>query len=351
MSFTTGNKYKITLFGTSHGDCIGCTIEGIPEGLEIDFEKIDTEMKRRKPQGTLTTKRKETDNYDIISGVLDEICDGSPLTCVIPNTDAIFSDYNKDIPRPGHADYAANIKYNGYNDYRGGGFFSGRMTAPLVFAGAVAKQILEKKGIYVYSHILSVKDSKEASFSDLDCNTIINRLREIKTYPFPCLEKEKEFINIIKENSPDSVGGVCEIMVLGVPVGVGEPFFDSIESTLSKLFFSVPGIKGVEFGDGFKITELTGSVANDCPHYIKDEITFLSNHSGGINGGLANGMPIICRVAVRPTPSVSIEQETVDLEKGENTKLTVHGRHDRAIILRIAPVMEAVTAMGILDLL
>ena len=353
MSFSTGNKFKITIFGTSHGDCVGCTIEGIPPGFELNILDIDKEMERRLAKDAFTTERKETDKYNIISGLFEGKCDGGPLTCIIPNIAQNSSEYNKNIPRPGHADYVAKIKYKGFNDYRGGGFFSGRMTASLVFAGAIAKQILLQKGIFVYSHILSVKNNKESSFLDFAPETLkkSDLLNRIKESSFPCLEKENEFRNIIKENSPDSVGGVCELMVLGVPVGVGEPFFDSIESTLAKLFFSIPGILGVEFGEGFKISEMTGSEANDCPKYENNKVTFLTNHSGGINGGISNGMPIICKVAVKPTPSISLDQNTINTKSCENTKISVSGRHDKAIILRIAPVMEAVTAIGILDLL
>lgn len=351
MSFTIGNKFKITLFGASHDNFIGVSIEGIPGGFEINTDNIVKELQRRRPNSKFSTKRIEKDDFQI-SGLLNNKTCGGPITFIIPNCDIKSEDYNRNIFRPSHSDYPAYVKYNGFNDYRGGGFFSGRMTAPLVVAGSVAMDILREKNIEIYSHILSIKNIKEMSFEDLmkksDYNNILNDLKEKS---FPCIEKESEYLNLLEEYKNDSLGGICEIMVLGMPVGVGEPYFDSIESVLSRLYFSVPGIKGVEFGDGFGISELLGSEANDELTYKNREISLKSNHSGGINGGLSNGMPIISKVSIRPTPSILTEQDTVDISKKENTKISVKGRHDNSIVLRIAPVMEAVTAIGILNLL
>lgn len=360
MSFTTGKNFKITVFGTSHGDCTGITCEGIPAGYKIDTEFINREIARRKSTDRNSTQRQEKDSFKIISGIFENRTDGGPVTAVFPNTDTESRDYDRYIFRPGHADYTAYIKYKGFSDYRGGGFFSGRMTLPLVFAGALAKQYLKEKNIEIFSHILSVKNEKEISFGELFGNFHSERdtdskkqkiLTELSSASFPCIEKETQFRNIIENTENDSVGGICEIMVLGMPPGVGEPFFDSMESVLSKLYFSVPGIKGIEFGEGFAITEMTGSEANDRMEYREGTVTFLSNHSGGISGGISNGMPVICRAAVRPTPTVSKEQKTVNADTKENILYKGRGRHDKTIILRISPIMEAVTAIGLLDLI
>lgn len=352
MSFSFGNRYRINLFGTSHGECVGITIDGLPAGTEIDFAHINTEIQRRKSTAALSTARREKDSYRILSGIFKGKTDGGPITCIFPNKDTESRDYDRNIFRPGHADYTAFAKYGGNNDWRGGGFFSGRMTAPIVFAGAIGKQILAQKNIEIYSHIQSVKQEKEINFEAFAKDeNFKNTLKELSKKSFPCIEKETEFLDIIKNAENDSVGGVCEIMVLGMPVGVGEPFFHSIESTLSSVYFSVPGIKGVEFGDGFAITELLGSRANDCPKYKDGKITFESNHSGGINGGISSGMPIIARVAVRPTPTIRKEQNSINIQTEENIKFCGKGRHDKAIILRIAPVMEAATAIGLIDLI
>ena len=348
MSFSAGNKLKITLFGTSHGPCIGATLAGIKAGISFDFDEVRKETDRRKSRLALSTPRREEDNFQIISGICDGTTDGGPITVIFPNNDTDSRDYDRYIPRPGHADYPAFVKYAGMNDHRGGGFFSGRMTAPLVFAGALCKQILKQKGIKIFSHIKSVKDLEEASFAETEITD--EMIDKLTASSFPCIEKEKEFLEIIEKAENDSVGGVCEIMATGIAVGVGEPFFDSVESTLAKLVFSVHGIKGIEFGYGFGITRLYGSQAND--EIVSDgEITLKTNHSGGINGGLTNGMPLLFRVAVRPTPTVSLPQNTVNLKTGENETIVGRGRHDKAIILRIAPIMEAVTAMGLCDLI
>lgn len=360
MSFSTGKNFKITVFGTSHGDCTGITCEGIPAGYKIDTEFINREIARRKSTDRNSTQRQEKDSFKIISGIFENRTDGGPVTAVFPNRDTKSEDYDRYIFRPGHADYTAYIKYKGFSDYRGGGFFSGRMTLPLVFAGTLAKQYLKEKNIEIFSHILSVKNEKEISFGELFGNFHSERdtdsrkqkiLTELSSASFPCIEKETQFRNIIENTENDSVGGICEIMVLGMPPGVGEPFFDSMESVLSKLYFSVPGIKGIEFGEGFAITEMTGSEANDRMEYREGTVTFLSNHSGGISGGISNGMPVICRAAVRPTPTVSKEQKTVNADTKENVLYKGRGRHDKAIILRISPIMEAVTAIGLLDLI
>ncbi|MBU3182242.1 chorismate synthase [Clostridium psychrophilum] len=354
MSGQWGKKVKYSIFGESHGRGIGITIDGLPPGIELDMDFINGEMQRRAPgRDEFSTKRFEGDKVEILSGYFNGYTTGTPLCGVIFNENQNSKDYDKlkDLARPGHADFTGKVKYSGFNDYRGGGHFSGRITAPLVFAGAVAKQILFDKGIVIGSHILSIGNVHDNYFDSV--NLEIQTLADVLHKDFPVIDdlkgKEmKSFILKAKEET-DSVGGIIEVAILNVPCGLGEPFFDSIESNLSQLLFSVPAVKGVEFGLGFEITTLRGSKANDEPYIDNVRVLTKTNNNGGINGGISNGMPIVFRVAMKPTPSIAKTQNTVDMATGENSEISVTGRHDPCIVLRALPVIEACAAMSILD--
>lgn len=356
MSSMWGNKIKLSIFGESHGRAIGITIDGIEPGVELDLEYINKEMSRRAPgKSEFSTPRKEGDNFEILSGFFNGRTTGTPLCSVIYNKDQHSRDYEstKGLIRPSHGDFTGYIKYNGYNDYRGGGHFSGRITAPLVFAGAICKQILEKKGIIIGSHIKSIGGIEDDSF---DMVTLYNEeLKKLRSSNFPLLNKEAE--NSMREailkakSEKDSLGGIVEAAALNLPAGIGSPFFDSVESRIAQLLFSIPAIKGVEFGLGFNIAKLKGSDANDEFYIEENRIKTYSNNNGGILGGITNGMPLIFRAAIKPTPSIGRAQNTVDIEKRENAKLEIMGRHDPCIVPRVIPVIEAVAAIAILDLM
>ena len=356
MGSTWGKNIKLSLFGESHGVGIGITIDGLPSGIELDLEAIKIEMKRRATgKNKLTTARKEADEFEILSGYFNGYTTGTPLSILIRNNDQKSRDYSKikDIARPSHADYSGKIRYNGFNDYRGGGHFSGRLTAPIVFAGAVAKQILAKKGIYIGTHIKSIKDLEDRDFNELDMKE--EKFIELSREQLPFLdesikEKAKQVILDARENH-DSVGGIIECAIIGMEGGVGNPFFNSIESQLSSLMFSIPAVKGVEFGTGFDITRLFGSEANDNI-YIKDgKVVTSTNHNGGIVGGITNGMSLNFRIAIKPTPSISREQHTINMKTMEETKFEIVGRHDPCIVPRALVVVEGMAAIGILDFL
>jgi len=356
MSGMWGNNLKISIFGESHGVGIGITIDGLPAGFEINIDYVMKEMERRAPgMSKLSTARKEGDKPEILSGFFNGRTTGAPLCAVIRNSDMHSQDYGKlkDIMRPGHSDYPGYIKYNGFNDYRGGGHFSGRITAPLVFAGAICKQILESKGITIGTHVKSIEDIQDKSFYDVELSKEL--LEELKTKELPLLdpEKEEEMRNTILEakKDQDSVGGTIECTVLGMDAGIGNPFFDSVESTLAHLMFSVPAVKGIEFGKGFEMTKFRGSTTNDSYYYEGDKVKTRTNSNGGITGGITNGMPILFKVAVKPTSSISKPQKTINIAEKKEEELVVVGRHDPCIVQRAVPVIEAVTAMGILDLI
>ncbi len=354
MKNTFGQNISYTLFGESHGPEIGIVIDGLAPGIEIDEEYIRHELGRRRPGGRISTSRTEADNFRIVSGMFNGKATGTPLCILIPNTNTKSGDYSKlaSNPRPGHADYTALCKYHGFQDYRGGGHFSGRLTAPIVAAGAIAKSVLRKKGILIGTHIKAL-----AGISDREFNfeSIESDIAALSKGNFPVLNEEKgEKMRTEAENAAtdgDSVGGILETVITGAPAGLGEPWFDSVEGILSHAMFSVPAVKGIEFGDGFALTEMRGSKANDS--FITDgrSITTATNHNGGINGGITNGMPIVFRLAIKPTPSIYKEQYTVDLDRMENTSLTIEGRHDPTIVHRAAPVADAVAAMVMLDML
>lgn len=355
MSSIWGNNIRISIFGESHGPAIGVTIDGIPAGLPVDMDYIMNEMKRRAPGQSLSTTRKEQDQPEILSGVLEGHTTGAPLTAIIRNTNTRSQDYSnlKNVPRPSHADYTGSIRYNGFNDIRGGGHFSGRLTAPLVFAGSILRQSLEKKGIIITSHIKSIHGieddlldtmSMDKSFAD-----------SLRTMPVPVINKNilSYFIEEIEEAraSQDSVGGVIEGGIYNLPSGIGDPMFQSIESQLSSMLFSIPGVKGIEFGEGFNITKLRGSQANDQFTIRNGRVATSTNYSGGIQGGITNGMPVIWKTAIKPTPSIGISQKSVILDTMEETTLEIQGRHDPCIVLRAVPVLEAACAIVVFDLL
>lgn len=355
MSGMWGNKLKISIFGESHGAGIGITIDGLPSGVEIDFEKILKEMSRRAPgKSKISTARKEGDNPEILSGLFEGKTTGTPLCAVIRNKDQHSKDYGKlkDLMRPGHADYPGFVRYKGFNDYRGGGHFSGRITAPLVFAGAVCKQILDTKGINVGAHIKSIGEVYDKSFDEIELTKeILDDLKE-NELPLLCTENEDLMRNSILEarNEGDSVGGTIECTVIGMDAGIGNPFFDSVESTISHLMFSVPAVKGIEFGRGFEMSRLRGSQCNDEYYYDGDKVKTYTNNNGGITGGITNGMPILFKVCIKPTSSISKKQRTIDITEKKESELVIKGRHDPCIVQRAVPVIEAVTAIGILDL-
>jgi len=354
MSGQWGKKIKYSIFGESHGKGIGITIDGLPSGIKLDMDFINNEMQRRAPgKNEFSTQRSEGDRVEILSGYFNGYTTGTPLCGVIFNENHNSIDYDKlkNLARPGHADFTGRVKYSSFNDYRGGGHFSGRITAPLVFAGAIAKQILAEKDILIGSHILSIGNVYDCYFDTVNLNNqlLIDVLKKDFSVIDDIKGREMKSIILKAKAEQDSVGGIIEAAILNVPCGLGEPFFDSIESNLAQLLFSVPAVKGVEFGMGFEITKVRGSKANDVPYIDNGCIKMKSNNNGGINGGISNGMPIVYRVAIKPTPSISKPQDTIDMVSGKNSEISVTGRHDPCIVLRAVPVIEACAAMSILD--
>ncbi len=355
MSSTFGQALKLSIFGQSHGEAIGVTLDGFPAGMVIDMEALLGEMARRAPgQSLLTTSRKEADAPEFLSGVLNGRTTGQPICAIIRNTNQRSRDYGEgvDLVRPGHADYTGHVRYFGFEDWRGGGSFSGRLTAPIVLAGALCSQWLEHQHVTISCHIQRLGSIMDASFMDSDGTTDRKSLKKMHLPTLiPGLDAKMEQEVMAARNDCDSIGGVLECMVTGLPAGLGAPFFDSVESVISHLMFSVPAVKGVEFGEGFCFASLRGSQAND-PFRMTEEgrVVTETNHSGGINGGITNGMPVIFRCAIRPTPSIAQVQQTVSLNTGANAELAIKGRHDPCILPRAVPVVEAMTAIAILDL-
>lgn len=344
---------RYTIFGESHGNAIGVTLTGVPAGIEVDMEALNFEMSRRATgKNKLSTPRKETDEIEWLSGLFEGKTTGTPLTLMIRNHDQHSRDYSqlKVMPRPSHADYTGMVRYGGYNDYRGGGHFSGRLTAPLVAAGAIAKQILSEKGIFVGAHIASVGDIFDVPLDGVTDQREVLRQTARKAFPVINDKAGQEMQDIILQTREegDSVGGTIQCAIYGLPAGVGAPDLDeNLEGELARHLFAVPAVKGIEFGAGFALAEMRGSQAND-PFYTENgQIRTRTNRSGGINGGITNGMPVIFTVAMRPTPSISREQDTVDLTTGKNAKLSVHGRHDPCIVHRAVPVIEAAAALAL----
>ncbi len=355
MGANFGKNYCISIFGESHGNALGINIDGIPAGTELNLDFISEEMKRRAPgKSELTTSRTEKDEFEILSGFVNGRTTGTPLAMIIRNTNQKSKDYGEIAkkPRPGHADWAGLSRYNGFNDIRGGGHFSGRITAPLVFAGAVAKQILKEKGILIAAHVKSIKDIQDRDFEEKDITQEnIDRLRNMI---LPVLNEnivpdmEKTILKAKEEKN--SVGGIVEIMITGIKAGIGDPFFESMESELSRMMFSIPAIKGIEFGAGFDIAKMTGYEANDEMYYDeKGDVKTYTNNNGGITGGITNGMPINFKVAVKPPASIGKKQRTVNIETKKNDFLEIIGRHDPCIVPRIVVVLEAAAAIVVMD--
>ena len=342
------------IFGESHGPAIGVTLTGVPAGLELDWAAIEKDMARRAPgKSPLATTRKEADQVQVLSGVFEGKTTGSPLCAMIANTDTRSADYSKtrDLARPGHADYPAHVRYQGFNDYRGGGHFSGRLTAPLVFAGAIAKQILAQRGITVGAHISSIYGVNDEALEDWDT------LKGVADKDFPVLDDEKgqemqEAILEAKEEQ-DSVGGSIECGVFGLPAGYGSPDFgENAEGIFSQYLFAVPAVKAVAFGAGTAFSLMRGSEAND-PLYVDENgnVGAEQNCAGGINGGITNGMPLVFEVTMRPTPSIARTQFTIDMSRMENAQLELQGRHDPCVVPRAVPVIEAAAALAACQLL
>ena len=355
MSSEFGKQLRVSVFGQSHGKAIGVNIDGLPAGEAIDLDELNAFLDRRKPgKSPLSTARKETDTPVFLSGLEGGVTCGFPMCVMITNSDQHSSDYSElaDKPRPSHADYTAHIKRGGPADMRGGGHFSGRLAAPLCVAGGIAKQILARRGIYVGAHLAAVGTEDDAPFPLHPTKELFDA---VATKPFPVLddgagERMQALILEARQNL-DSVGGIIECAAIGLPAGLGDPMFDGIENRLAAALFGIPAVKGVEFGLGFGSARLHGSENND-PFAVEDsKIVTTANRAGGILGGITTGMPVTLRVAVKPTPSISRPQQTVSLSAMEDTELVIRGRHDPCIAHRAVPVVEAVTATVILDLL
>lgn len=354
MGNSLGKLFVITSFGESHGRCIGAVIDGCPAGLPITEDDIQQEVDKRKPVGIVTSSRVEEDKVEILSGILNGTTTGAPICLLLWNKDIDSSEYERTrfLPRPGHADYTAFMKYKGYNDYRGGGRFSGRITATYVMVGAIAKKLLSLIGVEVLAHTIELGGIRAESkqFSEIRENTDKNPVR--------CADPKaaKEMVRLIQKIKleGDSIGGIVEGIVLNVPVGLGEPVFDTLEGDLAKALFAIPGIKGVEFGTGFSTTRKRGTGNNDAFTVSSGKgkkIVTVTNNAGGILGGISNGMPIVVRVAVKPTPSITKFQQTVNVKSLEPTPLTITGRHDVCIVPKVIPVVESMMAITLCDFL
>jgi chorismate synthase len=350
MGNSVGSQFVVTSFGESHGRCVGVVVDGCPAGLPIGIDEIQAEVDRRKPQSSAGgTGRREEDRVEVLSGILNGTSTGAPICMLAWNKDADSSAYEEIVntPRPGHADYTAFLKYGKYTDFRGGGRFSGRITAGFVMAGAIARKLLALSGIEIIAHTLQVGDIKAGPhLSDIT-------RKNVDKSPVRCADKAAagEMIRLIKEvqKQADSIGGIVEVLAFNVPGGLGEPVFDTLEGELSKAFFAIPATRGVEFGSGFTAAAMKGSQHNDLFSMRDKKLVTLTNHAGGISGGMSNGMPIVARVAFKPTASIGKTQRTVDLKTGKKVDLSVKGRHDSCIVPRAVPVVEAMTAVVLCD--
>lgn len=355
MSSEFGHSLRVSVFGQSHGKAIGVNMDGLPAGEAIDLEELQAFMDRRKPgKSPLSTARKEADAPEFLSGLENGVTCGFPLCAIIRNSDQHSSDYSEliDKPRPGHADYTAHVKWGGHADMRGGGHFSGRLTAPLCIAGGIAKQILARRGIHVGAHLSAVAGVQDERFP---LQPTADLFDSVAAKPFSVLDdaagEAMQAAILAAREAGDSVGGVIECAAIGLPAGLGDPMFDGLENRLAAALFGIPAVKGVEFGAGFGAAALRGSQNNDPFVMENGKIVTTQNNAGGMLGGITTGMPITLQVAIKPTPSISRKQETVSLSAGENTTLAIRGRHDPCIAHRAVPVVEAVTAIVLLDLL
>lgn len=351
-----GKHIHISIFGESHGAAIGVVIDGLPAGETIDLDALLLQMARRAPgRDKAATPRSEADTPEFLSGLLNGTTTGAPLCAVIRNTNTRSQDYGNVLtcPRPSHADYTGYVRYGGFNDLRGGGHFSGRLTAPMVLAGAIARQLLARKGVRIAAHIASVGTICDQRFDPINLPDTLMEHLSGTTFGLIDPTKEAPMRDLIEDcrRNGDSIGGTIECAVTGMPAGVGSPMFEGVENILSSLLFGIPAVKGVEFGAGFDGTQLRGSQHNDAFCYENGTIRTKTNHNGGILGGITSGMPILFRVAIKPTPSIAQEQSTVDLQNHCDTTLTIKGRHDPCIVVRAVPVVEAAAALAMLDLL
>ncbi len=360
MRDTIGNAVTFTLFGESHGEAIGGVLQGVAAGVRINEEFISLQMDKRRAKGSASTKRHEADKVQFLSGVKNGFATGTAIAFSIQNTNTNSTHYNKtaDLLRPGHADYTAYAKYGGFQDIRGGGHFSGRLTAPIVAAGSIFMHLLNTKHINIATHLLNCAGVQDESFSKDEqvLKQQMELLNSIKD-DFAVLNKKAgdDMLNkaLKAKEDGDSVGGVLETCITGLPAGLGEPFFSSIESVLSSLLFSMPAVKGIEFGAGFSFANMTGSTANDafCMDETQNKIITSTNNNGGINGGISNGMPIILRTVIKPTPSIYKMQNTVNYALKQNTTLQIEGRHDPCIVHRARVVQDSLVALGIADII
>ena len=354
MNNTIGNLITLTVFGESHGPAIGGVLDGLPPGLAVDEAYIASQMDLRRAVGKISTGRHEADVPEFLSGVKNGRTEGTPLAFMIRNSDVKRSDYDMlaETARPSHADYTGHVKYSGFHDASGGGHFSGRLTAVITAAGAILRQALEQKGILIGTHIRSLHGIEDDPFLQ---NELVQQIRALNAKDFAVLNEEtgKQMIAEIEHAASlhDSLGGILETAVSGLPAGIGEPMFDSLESRLSHALFSIPAVKGVEFGSGWELAQMYGSEANDAFGIEDGQVITLTNHNGGINGGISNGMPVLFRTVIKPTPSIARSQKTVNFRTMEETEITIAGRHDPAIVHRARVVQDTMTALVLADLL
>ncbi len=350
MKNTFGQSISLTVFGESHGAGVGVVLDGLCSGLAVNDASIKTALSRRAPSTSTDTARRERDAYQILSGVFNGKTTGTPICIFIPNENTDSKAYEYGIARPSHADYAAFCKYGGYEDYRGGGHFSGRVTAGIVATGAILKDALKGLGISIGTHILECANVRDNEFNDIQ-----NEVLSLDCAKFPVLneDKAKEMIACVEQAKAnlDSVGGITQTAIVGLPAGVGEPMFDSVEGMLSHAMFAIGAVKGIEFGKGFQLGKMLGSSANDAFVIEDGKVKTSTNNNGGINGGITNGMPVLFNLAIKPTPSIAQKQNTVDFVNGKQTEIEIVGRHDPAIVRRICPVVDSVSALVVCDLL
>lgn len=354
MSSVWGRNIKISIFGESHGFGVGVVLDNLPPGIKLDLDEIKHHMKRRAPgQNAWSTHRKEDDAFEILSGFVNSYTTGTPLCMIIAGKDKKSSDYEKllNLPRPGHADFTGHIRYRGFEDFRGGGHFSGRLTAPLVFAGSIARQILSARGINIAAHIKRIAKIDDKEFDKVKVDDVL--LNQLKNKKFAVInDKKGDEMKLAIENARcdgDSVGGIIEAAAISLPAGIGSPIFDGVESVISSILFAIPAVKGVEFGSGFEISDMSGSTANDEYTINQKVITTITNNNGGLLGGITNSMPIIVRAAIKPTPSIAAVQNTVNIKTGIAQKIKIEGRHDPCIVPRAVPVVESAIALALLD--
>lgn len=350
MKNTFGQSISLTVFGESHGAGVGVVLDGLCSGLDVNDASIKTALSRRAPSTSTDTARRERDAYQILSGVFNGKTTGTPICIFIPNENTDSKAYEYGIARPSHADYTAFCKYGGYEDYRGGGHFSGRVTAGIVATGAILKDALKGLGISIGTHILECANVRDNEFNDIQ-----NEVLSLDCAKFPVLneDKGKEMIACVEQAKAnlDSVGGITQTAIVGLPAGVGEPMFDSVEGMLSHAMFAIGAVKGIEFGKGFELGKMLGSSANDAFVIEDGKVKTSTNNNGGINGGITNGMPVLFNLAIKPTPSIAQKQNTVDFVNGKQTEIEIVGRHDPAIVRRICPVVDSVSALVVCDLL